>query len=63
MMNAINTSNLHVQQTAHELATIPTKQPTKHPAASQVNLPEDTVHLSSAAKAALGDMDHDGDSH
>jgi hypothetical protein len=25
--------------------------------------PQDTVHLSSQAKAAVGDVDHDGDSH
>lgn len=25
--------------------------------------PHDTVQLSSAAKAAVGDVDHDGDSH
>jgi len=25
--------------------------------------PQDTVHLSSTAKAASGDVDHDGDSH
>ena len=26
-------------------------------------VPQDTVHLSSQAKAATGDVDHDGDSH
>jgi len=34
------------------------------PAAQQKsNPPQDTVQLSAAAKAVLGDADHDGDSH
>ena len=32
------------------------------PAPAQAT-PQDTVHLSSTAKAAAGDVDHDGDSH
>jgi hypothetical protein len=34
----------------------------KSPAAAPTAQP-DTVHLSSQAKAAAGDVDHDGDSH
>jgi hypothetical protein len=40
----------------------PATQP-KSTASQQTELPQDTVHLSSAAKAAAGDVDHDGDSH
>ena len=36
---------------------------TRHAEASKANPPEDTVQLSSTAKAAMGDVDHDGDSH
>jgi hypothetical protein len=48
---------------------------TPHPAAAaqstwaapatqqKTNAPQDTVHLSQAALAAAGDVDHDGDSH
>jgi hypothetical protein len=47
-------------------APAPTQQ-TQTPATAktqQVSCPEDTVHLSPAAKAATsGDVDHDGDSH
>jgi hypothetical protein len=39
----------------------PTPKPAQQKAAAP---PQDTVHLSDAAKAAaLGDADHDGDSH
>jgi hypothetical protein len=34
----------------------------KPPAQKPASPPQDTVHLSAAAKAALGDADHDGDS-
>jgi hypothetical protein len=38
--------------------------PQKPPAAkSSQELPQDTVQLSSKAKASSGDVDHDGDSH
>jgi hypothetical protein len=41
----------------------PAKQPPK-PAASQSEMPKDSVQLSPAAQKALsGDVDHDGDSH
>ena len=60
MMNAINTSNTYVQQAAYQP---PSTTSTKHSAESNASPPEDTVHLSSAAKAAMGDVDHDGDSH
>ena len=38
------------------------KQPPAHQK-TQFQAPKDTVQLSAAAKAALGDQDHDGDSH
>jgi len=37
-------------------------QAQQKPAATPA-VPQDTVHLSSQAKAATGDVDHDGDSH
>jgi hypothetical protein len=38
--------------------------PAPKPAQQKAAPPQDTVHLSDAAKAAaLGDVDHDGDSH
>jgi len=50
----------HVQQAVH----YPTPAASvKHAEANKTNPPEDTVHLSSAAKAAMGDVDHDGDRH
>ena len=40
-----------------------TQPPAPKPAQQKAAPPEDTVHLSDAAKAAaLGDADHDGDS-
>jgi hypothetical protein len=33
------------------------------PKPAPASQPKDSVHLSAAAKAALGDADHDGDSH
>jgi hypothetical protein len=59
MMNAISASNTYVQQ-AYQPASASSA---KHSEASKTSPPEDTVHLSSAAKAAMGDVDHDGDSH
>jgi hypothetical protein len=60
MMNAISASNTYVQQAACQQASTTS---TKHSEASKTSPSEDTVHLSSAAKAALGDVDRDGDSH
>jgi hypothetical protein len=60
MMNAIDTSNPYVHQAAYQP---PSTTSIKHSEASKTSPPEDTVHLSSAAKAAMGDVDHDGDSH
>jgi len=57
MMNAISASSIYLQQITQQPAS------TKHSAGSQTHPAEDTVHLSSAAKAALGDVDHYGDSH
>jgi hypothetical protein len=58
-MNTITASNAYVQQVYQTASTAPAK----HAEASKTSPPEDTVHLSSAAKAAMGDVDHDGDSH
>ena len=44
-------------------ATCATQAPQTPPAAPQTDSPQDTVHLSQAALAAAGDVDHDGDSH
>jgi hypothetical protein len=38
-----------------------TQKPPAQP--SSQNQPQDSVQLSAQAKAALGDVDHDGDSH
>jgi hypothetical protein len=54
-MNAINTNSIQMQQSAYQPAAA------KHSPESKT--PEDSVHLSSAAQASLGDVDHDGDSH
>jgi len=59
MMNAISANNTYVQQTYQPASA----SSTTHAAGSKTSAPEDTVQLSSAAKAALGDVDHDGDSH
>ena len=59
-MNTINASNPYVHQAAYQPASAAS---TKHAEASKTSPPEDTVQLSSAAKAAMGDVDHDGDSH
>jgi len=56
----ISATNTHVQQAANHP---PPAAVTRHAEASKANPPEDTVQLSSTAKAALGDVDHDGDSH
>jgi len=58
----ISASNAYVQQTANHP---PPAASTRHPEVSQPNPPEDTIQLSSAAKAAMGDAaqgdpDHDG---
>lgn len=57
MINATS-SNTQIQQIAYQ-------PPAKHSAPSQASPIEDTVHLSSAAKSAMGDAargdpDHDG---
>jgi hypothetical protein len=57
MTNPISASNVYVPQMASQAA------PAKPAPGGQTSAPQDTVHLSSAAKAALGDIDHDGDSH
>jgi len=45
-------------------ATGATQSPQAPPPTQQkTNPPQDTVHLSKAALAATGDVDHDGDSH
>jgi len=59
-MNTISANNPYVHQAAHQP---PTAGPAKHTAESKTPPVEDTVQLSSAAKAAMGDVDHDGDSH
>jgi len=56
----INAINTYVQQVANQP---PSAAATKHAEANKANPPEDTVHLSSTAKAAIGDVDHDGDRH
>lgn len=43
-------------------ATKSVAQPKSTPS-QKTELPQDTVQLSAAAKAAAGDVDHDGDSH
>lgn len=58
----INASNTYVQHIANNP---PPAAPARHAEASKANPPEDTVQLSSAAKAAMGDAaqgdpDHDG---
>lgn len=41
-----------------------TQRTQAQPAAPKKNeVPQDTIHLSPAALAASGDVDHDGDSH
>jgi hypothetical protein len=56
MTNAINSSNTYVPQATPQPAA------TARAASSKTPPAVDTVHLSGAAKAALGDVDHDGDS-
>ncbi|HUE23769.1 MAG TPA: hypothetical protein VMQ86_18920 [Bryobacteraceae bacterium] len=61
MTNAI-THNAYVPQAAYQPASTAS---TRHSEASQTPAPEDTVQLSSTAKAAMGDAaqgdpDHDG---
>jgi hypothetical protein len=56
----ISTNNPYVQQAAYQP---PPTALAKHAEANKTNPPEDTVELSSTAKAAAGDVDHDGDSH
>jgi hypothetical protein len=56
----IGATNTHVQQAANQP---PSAAATRHAEANKVNPPEDTVQLSRTAKAAMGDVDHDGDSH
>jgi len=56
----ISATNTHIQQTAN---LPPSPAATRQAEAHKVNPPEDTVQLSSAAKASMGDVDHDGDSH
>ena len=57
MTNAINASNPYVQQASYQPPS------TAHSAGNKASPGEDSVQLSSAAKAAMGDVDHDGDSH
>lgn len=42
-------------------ATHPSHQTYTKPASKPAEAPEDTVHLSAAAKKAIADPDHDGD--
>ena len=56
----ISATNTYVQQAANNP---PPAAATRHAEASKANPPEDTVQLSNAAKAAMGDVDHDGDRH
>jgi hypothetical protein len=56
----ISASNPYVHQAAYQP---PPAALARHADANKANPPEDTVELSSAAKAAAGDLDHDGDSH
>ena len=58
-MNTITASNAYVQQVYLAAST----HPANHAETSKTFQHEDTVHLSSAAKAALSDVDHGGDSH
>lgn len=59
MINAVTARNTYIQQSS-QLAANAHARPE---AAQKTSVREDTVQLSSAAKAALGDVDHDGDSH
>ena len=53
MINPVSSlSNLYSPSAAHST-----------PPAAPKPTPQDTVQLSPAAKAAAGDVDHDGDSH
>ena len=54
MINPVNSTSSVYSPTAA------TKTP---PAAPPKPAPQDSVQLSPAAKAAAGDIDHDGDSH
>jgi len=56
MINPVSTSSSYLPQASQSA-------PAKPASPSQTTAPQDTVQLSSAAKAALGDVDHDGDSH
>jgi len=58
-MNTITASHAYVQQVYQAAST----HPAKHAETPKTSQHEDTVHLSSAAKAALSGVDHDGDSH
>ena len=57
MINPIS-SNI---ATAHVAAQVPNPPSTAQQPASTTQ--EDSVHLSSQARSAGGDVDHDGDSH
>lgn len=50
---------------SHAVQTHPAAKPAQapHPAPRQSSPKQDTVQLSPQAKAATGDVDHDGDSH
>ena len=58
-MSAISSISSAYPISITESPTPPAPKPAPHKAASPQ---QDTVHLSAAAKA-LGDVDHDGDSH
>ena len=53
-------SNAGVYQTGETQSAQSQSRPATAP---QSDAPQDTVHLSKAALAASGDVDHDGDSH
>lgn len=44
-------------------ASAPQSTAVAHGAPHKTSSPQDSVHLSPAALAAAGDVDHDGDSH
>jgi len=56
MTNPISSSSVYIPQLNSQASA-------KAAPAEQTSAAQDTVHLSSAAKAAIGDIDHDGDSH
>jgi hypothetical protein len=57
MINPISSSIV----TAHVAAQVPNSPSTAQQPATKAQ--EDSVHLSSQARSAAGDVDHDGNSH